>query len=144
MKIRWMIKRDIEDALKIEADGSAPRWTENVLIKNLRRRNTIGVVGEYNDQVLCFGIYTLGKGIIEVDKLAVTYSQRRKGYGSELLLHLKNKLNNRRNRLFFRVHESDLDTQLFLKANDLLWVQTIDDSYIMEYSVEKTVSTTSS
>ena len=52
--IRWMIRRDMTEALAIEADSFEFPWCENDFLRCLRQRNCIGMVAEHNDRIVGF------------------------------------------------------------------------------------------
>lgn len=114
--IKWIIRRDMDGVLAIEAGLDSP-WLEEEYIRCLRQRNVIGLVAEVDDCVAGVILYELHKDRLHVVRFAVHPRYRRQGVGRQLIQKLRGKLNaQRRSRLTLLVRETDLDTQRFLRA----------------------------
>ncbi len=140
--IRWMIRRDLPEVLATEAESFEFPWSEEDFIRCLRQRNCIGMVAEYNEQVVGFMIYELQKTRIHVLNFAVAKRYRRLGVGSQMIAKLIGKLSSqRRNRLLLEVRETNLPAQLFFRSNGFRAVAVIhkfyddtpEDAYAMQY-----------
>lgn len=130
LHIRWMIRRDMPEVLEIDSASFDDHWDHDAFIRLLRQRNCIGMVCEFQDKVVGYMLYNLHRTRLEVLRLAVCPSHRRKGVGRKLGGTLVGKLSpNRRQRVTMRVNEGALDSQLFLKAIGFLAVG-IEDDYI--------------
>jgi ribosomal-protein-alanine N-acetyltransferase len=106
----------VPEVLAIEAAGDPHPWPEDEFLKNLRRRNCIGMVAEVGDAVAGFMVYDLHRGHIDVIRLAVAPAFRRKGVGRAMVGKLRGKLSAHRRTFFeLRARETNLDGQLFLK-----------------------------
>ena len=57
--IRWMIRRDMPEVLKIEAASFEYTWDEDEFLNLLRPRNCIGMVAEHENRVVGFMIYEM-------------------------------------------------------------------------------------
>lgn len=117
--VRWLIRRDMPDVLRIE-QASFPRpWSEAAFLDAMCRRNCIGVAAEPpgEDRVLGYMLYELHRSSLHILNLAVDPGCRRRGVGSALAGYLDRKLSaHRRNRVSVNVRESDLPAQLFFRS----------------------------
>jgi ribosomal-protein-alanine N-acetyltransferase len=140
--IRWMIRRDMADALEIETDGFEFPWSEDDFIRCLRQRNCIGMVAEQEDRVVGFMIYELHKTRLHLLNLAVSKGYRRRGVGAQMLAKLTAKLSTqRRTRILLEVRETNLPAQVFFRTQGFRAVSvlrdfyddTTEDAYLMQY-----------
>lgn len=142
--IRWMIRRDMEEVLEIEKQGSSCPWTEEEFVHRLRERNCIGMVAEYKQEVIGFVIYVLHKKRIVILNMAVSWYHLRNGVGRQLVTHLTKKLGAmRRTHLSLVVSDENLDAHLFFKAmgfrathTEVDWFESTNasrDGYNFEY-----------
>jgi len=140
--IRWMIRRDMPDVLRIENEGFEFPWTEEEFISCLRQRNCIGMVAEHDDRVVGFMIYEMSKTRIRVLNFATARDYRRRGVGSQMLAKLIGKLSlQRRTRISLEVRETNLPAQLFFRDNGFRAVSVLrnyyddtpEDAYLMSY-----------
>jgi ribosomal-protein-alanine N-acetyltransferase len=109
--VRWMIRRDLPEVLDIEDASCFRPWKEENFLRELRNRNTIGMVAEENGWISGFMVYELKKGHIDVLRLAASDDRRRQGVGSALVEKLKGKLSPGRRRAI-RVDLPELDASL--------------------------------
>lgn len=113
---RWMIRRDFQEVLEIEASSFGTPWTEDDFLRCLKQRNCIGMVAETADRVLGFMVYELHKSRINIANFAVHPAFRRQSIGRQMIAKLEGKLSfNRRNAMTVTVNESNLDALLFFK-----------------------------
>jgi len=140
--IRWMIRRDMAEALDIEAESFEFPWLEEDFIRCLRQRNCIGMVAEHDDQVVGFMIYELSKTRLHILNFAVSPEYRRCGVGSQMAAKLIGKLSaQRRSRIVLEVRETNLAAQLFFRDNGFRAVSVLreyyedtpEDAYAMQY-----------
>jgi [ribosomal protein S18]-alanine N-acetyltransferase len=140
--IRWMIRRDMAEALEIENEGFEFPWSEDDFIRCLRQRNCIGMVAEHADRVVGFMIYELHKTRLHLLNLAVGKDYRRRGAGEQMMAKLTAKLSSqRRTRIMLEVRETNLPAQLFFKhlgfrAVSVLrdfYDDTTEDAYLMQF-----------
>ncbi len=140
--IRWMIRRDMPEALDIEAESFEFPWLEEDFIRCLRQRNCIGMVAEHDDRVVGFMIYELNKTRLHILNFAVSQEYRRCGVGSQMLAKLIGKLSaQRRSRIVLEVRETNLAAQLFFRDNGFRAVSVLreyyedtpEDAYAMQY-----------
>jgi ribosomal-protein-alanine N-acetyltransferase len=140
--IRWMIRRDMPEALAVEADSFEFPWSEEDFIRCLRQRNCIGMVAEHDDQVVGFMIYELCKTRLHILNFAVAPEFRRRGVGTQMVNKLIGKLSaQRRNRIVLEVRETNLAAQLFFRSANFravsvlrdFYEDTPEDAYLMQY-----------
>lgn len=140
--IRWMIRRDMPEALDIEAESFEFPWLEEDFIRCLRQRNCIGMVAEHDDRVVGFMIYELNKTRLHILNFAVAPECRRSGVGSQMLAKLIGKLSaQRRSRIVLEVRETNLPAQLFFRDSGFRAVSVLrdyyedtpEDAYAMQY-----------
>lgn len=143
--IRWMIRRDLPEVIKIYNYYFGVLWTEEDVTALLRQRNCIGMVVEYENKVVGFMIYELHKSRLRVLSLAVDIDYKRQGVGSAMIQKLVDKLSQqRRKELVLEVNEVNLDALLFYKALGFKAQSVLkshytsgDDAYQMMYSIEE-------
>ena len=143
--IRWMIHKDFDEVMAIEAESDPRPWTENEMLTALRQRNVIGMVAQHSDRVVGFMVYELARDRIVLHKLAVAPEARRSGVGGQMAWKLVNKLNvHRRVRVDALVRESMTDGHLFLRAQGFLasrvereaFDDTGEDGYAFAYRLD--------
>lgn len=128
--LRYMIRRDLPDAIAIEEQCFACPWTEAEFIKHLRQRNNIAMVAEINDRVVAYVLYELWRGKLTIVNLAVSPQFQRKGVGSELVRRLLDKLSYERRCLIdLVVSEDDLVAQLFFKSLNFRAERVIQNAF---------------
>jgi len=145
VQIRWMIRRDMAEVLKIEQECFEFHWTEEDFLCCLRQRNCIGMVAEHDNQVVGFMIYELYKSKLHVLNFAVAPWARRSGVGAQMIDKLVNKLSQQRRRqITLEVRETNLAAQLFFqrqgfRAMGVLrdhYQDTCEDAYVMQYRLD--------
>lgn len=130
LSIRWMIRRDMEEVLRIEAASFDEPWGEIDLIRVLRSRSTIGVVAELDGSVEGFAVYDLLPKMIRLVNFAVCPTIRRRGIGSAMLSKLVAKLTpGRRSRLEATVRETNLGAQKFFASQGFRAVRVVAGCY---------------
>lgn len=128
--VRWLIRRDMPEVLSIESESFEFSWTEEDFIRCLQKSNRIGMVAEYDNQVVGFMIYELQKTSIHVLNFAVAKAFRRQGVGSQMVAKLIGKLSSqRRSRLSLEVRETNLAAQLFFRSCGLRAIEIVRDHY---------------
>ena len=140
--IRWMIRRDMPEVLDIENESFEFPWSEEDFIRCLRQRNGVGMVAEYDEQVVGFVIYELHRKRLHVLNFAVDEDCRRQGVGRQMVDKLATKLSpQRRTRVLLEVRETNLEAQLFFKSLGFRAVSVLrnyyddspEDAYLMQY-----------
>lgn len=142
VQIRWLIRRDMAEVLRIEQCSFGTPWTDEDFLCCLRQRNCIGMVAEHDHQILGYMIYELHKSRLHILNFAVAPETRRHAVGSQMVLRLIDKLSQqRRNEILLEIRESNLDAQLFFKKQGFKAVcvlrrhfdDTEEDAYIMQF-----------
>jgi len=145
--IRWMIRRDMPEVLAIENQSFEFPWSEEDFIRCLRQRNCIGMVAEFDDQVVGFMIYELHKSRLQILNFSVHNDFRRRGVGTSMADKLISKLSHqRRNRILLEVRETNLAAQLFFRAAGFravavmrdFYEDTTEDAYLMQFQYQPT------
>ena len=143
--IRWMIRRDMPEVLRIEEQSFEFPWSEEDFIRCLRQRNCIGMVAEHDESIVGFMIYELHKNRLHALNFAVHSDFRRSGVGEQMIGKLITKLSHqRRNRIMLEVRETNLEAQLFFRQMGFRAVSvlrdfyddTVEDAYVMQYRHE--------
>lgn len=138
--IRWMIRRDMQEVVDMEALVYEFPWDESDFINALRQRNCIGMVYEKQNYVLAYMLYELHKTKLHLLNFTVHPGYQRRGIGTAMVKKLFGKLSSeRRNRIMLEVRETNLDAQLFFQslgfeAVDVLkdyYEDTTEDAYVM-------------
>ncbi|MBI2479705.1 MAG: ribosomal protein S18-alanine N-acetyltransferase [Planctomycetia bacterium] len=140
-----MIRRDMPEVLGIESQSFEFHWSEEDFIRCLRQRNCIGMVAEFEEQVVGFMIYELHKTRLHVLNFAVNPAFRRRAVGQAMMSKLVSKLSHqRRNRILLEVRETNLAAQLFFRnigfrAVSVLrdfYDDTTEDAYLMQFTYQ--------
>jgi len=149
VQIRWMIRRDMPEVLRIENESFEFNWTEEDFLACLRQRNCIGMVAEYDGRVVGFMIYELHKTRLHILNFAVAPGFRRHGAGAQMIEKLINKLSQqRRQEIVLEVRETNLAAQLFFHNQTFRAVRVLrghyadsaEDAYVMQYRLDAEVS----
>ncbi|MCA9184149.1 MAG: ribosomal protein S18-alanine N-acetyltransferase [Pirellulaceae bacterium] len=147
--VRWMIRRDMGEVLAIEESSFEFPWCEEDFVRCLRQRNCIGMVAEYNDQVVGFMIYELHKTRLHILNFAVRNDFRRRGVGTQMAEKLIGKLSHdRRTKIMLEVRETNLDAQLFFRNSGFRAVSVLkafyddtpEDAYLMQFQYVPTLN----
>lgn len=142
VQIRWLIRRDMADVLRIEQSCFEQPWTEEEFLCCLRQRNCIGMVAEADHEILGFMIYELHKAKLRILNFAVSSSAQRQGVGTCMVQRLIDKLSQqRRKEILLDVRETNLAAQMFYKKQGFRAVHvlrqhyddTTEDAYVMLY-----------
>ncbi|MBC8289295.1 MAG: GNAT family N-acetyltransferase, partial [Planctomycetes bacterium] len=84
VQIRWLIRRDMAEVLKIEQDSFEFPWSEEDFLSCLRQRNCIGMVAECDQRIVGFMIYELHKSKLHILNFGVDCDARRMHVGTQL------------------------------------------------------------
>ncbi len=142
VQIRWLIRRDMAEVLRIEQSSFGSPWNDEDFLCCLRQRNCIGMVAEHEHRILGFMIYELHKSRLHILNFAVAPEVRKQGIGAQMVLRLVDKLSQqRRSEILLEVRESNLEAQLFFKKQGFKAVcvlrrhfdDTEEDAYIMQF-----------
>jgi ribosomal-protein-alanine N-acetyltransferase len=142
--LRWMIRRDMPEVLTIEQASFTFPWSEDDFVRCLRARNCIGFVAECAERVVGYMVYELQKHRLHLLNLAVHECYRRRGVGHQLIRNLVGKLSHdRRSRILLEVRDTNLQAQLFFRAQGFravsvlrrLYDDTAEDAFLFQYPV---------
>ena len=130
-RIRWMIRRDLPDVLRIESKSFEFPWSEEDFLGCLRRRNCVGLSAEDDgERVIGFLIYDLHQHHLNILSLAIDPQYIRQGIGSAFIAKLKEKLRQqRREAISTVVRERNLPAQLFFRSQGFKAIGTIRNHY---------------
>lgn len=128
--IRWMIRRDMADVLRIERAAFEFPWREDDFIRCLRQRNCIGFVATIGDDVVGFMVYELQKKSLHVLNFAVDPDYRGVRVGSQMVEKLVGRLTPHKwNRITLDVRETNLPAQKFFASHGFRAVKVLRDYY---------------
>lgn len=128
--LRWMIRKDMQEVLAIEAGSFQFPWSEEDFIRALRQRNVIGFIAEQNESVVGFMVYLLEKKRLHLLNIAVHPGYRNQRVGEAMVKRLIGKLSKgSRNRIMLEVRETNLPAQLFFRAMGFRAVSVLRDFY---------------
>ncbi len=146
LKIRWFIRRDMAEVMKIENESFESPWTEKDFLSCLQRRDCIGIVVEHEQEIVGFMVYELHKSKLTILNFAVSDEIRRRRVGAQMVHNLIDKLSQqRRNEIILEVKESNLDAQLFFKVHGFRAIKILrnhydystEDAYLMRYRLDE-------
>lgn len=117
-RVRWMIRADMPEVLEIEQLCFAHAWTLDEFVRVLKQRNCIGIVCEYDGEIVGFMVYELFTARLALLNFAIHPSCQRRGFGTLMMDRLKTKLGGaqKRNRVTLLVSERNTDGLYFLRA----------------------------
>lgn len=147
--IRWTIRRDMEEVLAIEDSVFEFPWSEDDFIRCMRQSNCIGMVAEYDGQVVGSMVYELHPKRLHILNFAVDPKFQGNGIGRQMMQKLIGKLSSqRRNRIMLEVRESNVKAQMFFKACGFravsvlkdFYEDTTEDAYMMQYRYQDEVA----
>ena len=143
--IRMTIRKDLPHIVRIEKENFGDlAWSEEDFLREARQRNIVPMTMEIGEKIVGFALYELHKHKLHVLHMGIDKAFHRKGLGTRLLQHLKDKLNPaRRIAITLAVRESNLFAQLFLKKNlfkafkvlDGFYLDTGEAAYLFKYEI---------
>lgn len=143
VNVRWLIRRDMPEVLAIEQASFEYAWAEEEFLYCLGRRNCIGMVATFSEQIVGFMVYELHEKTVRVLNFAVNPKFRRHRVGAQMAGRLKDKLNSQsRTEIVLEVRETNLAAQLFFKSVGFsavgirkeVYDDTPEDAYLMRYA----------
>jgi ribosomal-protein-alanine N-acetyltransferase len=156
ISLRGLIRRDMPEVLRIEAESFEFPWQLNDFLLMLHQRNNNGMVAESSviaadrctQTVVGYMVYELHKDSIHLVNLAVDKRYRRQEIGRQLIQKLIKKLSagaGLRQKVTCEVRERNVAAQLFFRAVGFravavfrgMYKDTSEDAYAMMYSVRK-------
>lgn len=138
-QLRWIVRRDMDDVLAIDRMAFSPedRWDEAEWLTVLRQRNGIGTVCETNHDIHGAMVYSLHKSFLFIERVVVRNTDRRKGYGTQMVQRLIDKLTpQKRLSVETVVPEHMVGTQLFFASMGFVAVAIVREGIRMVWSLE--------
>ena len=120
--------------VEIEKQSQTNGWTIADFRKTIESHGVLGTVifDEQDEKIIAYYVYEMEDNGINLLNFAVDPNYRRKGLGTAMMKLLKNRLHLRRSYLTANVRESNLQMQLFLKANQFLATK-VEHNYYVDY-----------
>lgn len=146
VNIRWLIRLDMGEVLKIEHESFEVSWTDKDFLSCFRQGNCIGMVAEYDQKIVGFMLFELHKSHLNILNFAVATDARRQRVGSQMAQKLiekfVSKMHLKRSAIGVMVRESNLAAQLFFRESGFRAVSVLrnhyeesdEDGYLMRYS----------
>jgi len=139
--VRWLTEKDLDAVYDLEQKCSEKPWGPIEFANILMHSNCVGVVVEYQSEIIGYLIYEAQEKSIDISNIAVHPQFRRKGVASQMVARLACRLiHGARRALTLSVRESNLAAQLFFRSLGFKAVsikranQEMDeDSYVMQY-----------
>jgi [ribosomal protein S18]-alanine N-acetyltransferase len=146
--IRWYEHgRDLESFAAIDVKSHEEYWSLEDFKKRLRQKAISCLVAEEAGQTIGFLLYELFLHRFSILRIGVLPSCRRKKVGTRLISALVEKLTEKRTLISVEVRETNLPTQLFLKAQGFLAVEVLrqyyqdteEDGFVFHYRTAREV-----
>ncbi len=143
VSVRWAVDSDIyEMAIVLRSAGI--KISSVGLAYLFRQRSIVAQVATCHERIVGVAVYAYDPGRLHVLKLGVDPAYQGSGVGCKLLAVLKAKLSVIRPRLTLHCRETNLEAQLFYRANGLRAVSVLrghyedtgEDAYVFEYRRE--------
>ncbi len=140
--LRWMIRRDLHEALEIESEAFEFPWKEADFKRVWKQKNCIAMVAELHDKVAGYWFYEVHMNRYHIINFAVAKEHRRRGIGTSMMNHQAWKLRPEgRNRIQVEVRETNVTAQVFFRSLGFRAVSTLygychetgEDAYSMWY-----------
>jgi [ribosomal protein S18]-alanine N-acetyltransferase len=124
--IRWMIRRDMLEVLRIESESFDFPWSEEDFTRCLRRRAALGMIAEVGIRVAGFMVYESTANRIDLLNIAVDQDFRRCGVGQAMIRKLIAK---QRPKIVTKVRERNVGGQVFFRAMGFRAVRIARNTY---------------
>jgi ribosomal-protein-alanine N-acetyltransferase len=153
--IRWMIRKDLPDIVKIEATSQIDALSVQNLVVCLAKKNMIGLVANKFDKnlqkdiIVGYAIYEMNKSSIKIQRIGVHHLYQRMGIGTQLVsrilgLSIDNKPvvpTKKNTTVDIILRETNLEAQLFFRSQKFKAVEilkksfddTLEDGYLMRH-----------
>lgn len=145
IRIRWLIRRDLDRVLQIERASFAAPWNIGDFYAVLKHRTVTGIAAEAESSGLVVGyaVYDMRPDRIELINLAVAPDYRLRWIGKQLVRWLIDRLQGRRNLIRARVSERNLGAQLFFRYQGFVatgierepYGEPDHDAYVMDFTI---------
>ncbi len=137
--VRWLIRRDLTEAIEIDYQHSHLSWLEVDFIESMHKRNQIGMVAEQGEKIMGFMSYELHSDHLVLVKIAALPGT---GAFPALMAKLVSKISvDRRPKLLCYVHADDLELQLRLRGAGMACIHQLDeDTYVFCWGAPEPVA----
>lgn len=117
ISIRWMIRADLPAVLEIErASFGDNAWSDGDFRRALSQRNCIGMVAEFDGQVVGYVVYDLHRDCLIITNLATASEFRRRRVAAAIMAFMRGKLSpQRRTRIACLVRDTNHEAQAFFR-----------------------------
>ena len=138
-RVRWFVRKDTVDVLRIDAESFAKPWNESMLREWMKRRDVIGMVCEVDGEIVGYVVYQLTKNYVEVISIAVAKAHRRQEIGKYLVQNVVKKMQQAyMPSIRVSVKESNLGAHLFwramgLRCTGIIKNKGVEDAYFFEW-----------
>ena len=130
IQIRWLIRRDMPEVLMIERGCFEFPWTDEDFMKTLQQKNCIGMIAEYDHEIVGFMVYELHKSRLHILNFAVKPVYQRCGIGRQMIERLVDKLSQqRRHEIWTEIRERNLAAQGFFKDMGFVALSVLRNRY---------------
>lgn len=111
--MRWNI--DSSGVMAIENESPFP-WLEKTFVRSGKLKNCVRMIAKYNGRVVGYMVYALYETTIVVLRFAVAEKYRNNGVAKQMLAEVIKNSTGKRNRICFKVRETDLQAQKLCRA----------------------------
>lgn len=127
---RYMIRSDMNEVWRIENECFEFPWTMEDFTRCLRQRNVIGMVTEYDGEVVGYMIYEFHDNRFHLLNIAVARDLQWRGIGRQMIEKLKNRVEVQgRKRILCEVRETNTAAQFFFKSCGFRSIRILKDYY---------------
>jgi len=139
--IRWMIKRDMEQVMRIEASSFREPWTRADFERRMHNRHVIAKVIATDDNIVGYLVYELHRHYVQILNLAVDPYRRLQGIGRRLIDDQKTKIrqDTLRRCLWADVFGNNIPAQQFLNACGFACAEIWEDAWCYDDGTEDDV-----
>jgi ribosomal-protein-alanine N-acetyltransferase len=117
LQLRWLIRKDMEQILKIENECFDSPYDIDWFMENLRHRNVVGMVADIRGSIAGFMLYELHKTHISIFDFAVSQEYQRQGVGTSMVQRLVDKLSHQgREAIEVMTSDQNINAHLFFRS----------------------------
>lgn len=131
VQVRWLIRKEMDQVLKIENECFDSPYDLDWFMANLRRTNVIGMVADCGrNEIAGFMLYELYKDHIVLLNFAVAARFQRQGVGTAMVQRILDKLSfQRRNAVEVMTSDKNVGSHLFFRSCGFKAVSVIRDHF---------------
>lgn len=143
LRHRGMMRADLRDILRIEANVFEHPWSEDDFIQHLQDPRSVALLLEGDNDIVGYMVFGFDRPWLNLFSCVVQRTHQRRGIGSTMVAHLLEIVNTRAWRgIRVKVPERRVSAQLFFRHCGFRAVRTLSeylldgqDVYVMEYAV---------